>query len=611
MKKTINISLMILLLGLFSCENYLEKEPLDIISEQQVWNDPNLIRATLVNLYQKAPTRRMFNGGFPWGNDWDDKNGEGSPEPGFYTVLTDESTASYSWVGSKQINKEGLTRNSPYVHYWDYGLIRACNEFITKIDEGNVNEQHKKSFKAEARFIRAFAYFELVKRYGGVPIITKPQTLNDPHDELYPVRNSEKEVYDFILQECQEISELLPLPADIESGRANKYVALSLVSRAALYAGSIAKYGHSDLDGILGINADPNIYFKKSLDASNTIITEGFYTLYNGYADKADNYQHLFLDHNNPEVIFKRGFDGTALGHSFDFFNVVHGLGSGWGSYLNPTLELIDAYEMKDGSDGTIDWNNAHGTLQELFANKDPRMHGTVTFNGNSYGTGNLNVYIVESAAGNNGVYKLQDANPGTINTYTINGVPTPVQNVGKDAFPFVAEGSKTGFYIKKFINYDDLRVPKWQSPTDWIEFRLAEILLNKAEAAQELGQGGALEAINMIRGRAGIAPVASVDMDKIRHERRIELAFETHRMFDMRRWRIAGQVMNKVFHGIVPVLRLPENTYSYRKNCADNREDGINAEVSRYFNIDKMYYFPLGETLINNNPNLKENPNY
>ncbi|PWJ34972.1 RagB/SusD family nutrient uptake outer membrane protein [Sediminitomix flava] len=594
---------------LFSCSSILEREPLDIISEEQVWSDPNLIRANLVELYNQAPTRRLFHFGFPWGSGapWVDGNAEPAREPGSYVVISDESMASYSWVESRNLNINGYQRNDKFMEYWDYKIIRNCNEFLEKIEEGDLRPEDKDLFKAEARFIRAFVYFEKVKRYGGVPLITVAQDINAPEEELYPERNTEQEVYDFIIQECEEISVILTDASGTEHGRANRFAALSLQSRAALYAGSIAKYGQSDLGGVLGISNSAEAYFQKSLEASNKVINEGGYSLYNKHEDKAFNYQSIFLDDDNPEVIFEREFSGVAKGHSFDYFSVVQGYGSGWGSYLNPTLEIVEAYDFIDGSDGKIDWENENRPLAEVLANKDPRMHATVYFDGNMYPSGDvLDMYIVEE----NG--QLLDVNPGEWKAWDVDGEEVWLQNVGEHIYPKRSDGTKTGFFIKKFVSVDDLRVPQMQSETDWVEFRLAEIYLNQAEAALELGQTSvAIEAVNKVRERAGVANVTSLTMDKLRKERQVELAFETHRIWDLRRWRIAGDVLNQVHHGIVTVRQMPENTYRYIKYCCDAREEGLEASKPRYFNTDRMYYYPLGEEICNNNPNLVENPNY
>ena len=602
------------LITAFGCEDILDRQPLDIITENQVWSDPNLVRAQLIALYARAPTRRMFHGGYSWENNpvFNDNHAEPHEEPGMYSVITDEARASYTWSPSRAINREGIRRNDPVQRYWDYGLIRACNELIENVSLGNINEAEKAALTAEARFIRAFVYFELVKRYGGVPLILEAQFLDDSQENLYPKRNTEKEVYDFIIAECQDIeSKLLGKVAGNE-GKANKFVALALLSRTALYAGSIAKYGTVALDGVVGINADPNTYFKISLDASEKILNEGGYDLYNKHTDKAVNYEQAFMDDTSPEVIFKRIYLGQTYGHSFNYFNVVQGFGAGWGSYMNPTLELVDAYEFIDGTDGKIDWENTTGSLDDLLANKDPRMHGTVMFHGNDYVNGEkLKMHFVEGDFSDGKGYNLLANRPNSFNKWKIDGDSVLIQNVGEDVYPVGQDKTKTGFFLRKLVDFNNIRATNWESQQDWIEFRLAEILLNKAEASMEMGNSGpAIEAVNRVRERAGIAALGSIDIDKIRHERRIELAFEAHRIWDMRRWRIAEAVMNKEFHGLQTIWRLPEDTYRHLVMNCDDREAFNKESFPRFFDA-RMYYLPIGEVLINNNPNLVENPGY
>ncbi len=599
--------------SLISCSDLLDREPLDIISDSQVWDDANLVKANLMSLYAAAPTRRLFSYGFAWGDDWYDGTLEPSLEPGLYTTISDEAVSAYSWTESHSRNHQVVSRNDEYLKYWDYTLIRNCNEFIEKVEEGSITEEDKIIYQGEARFIRAFVYFEMVKRYGGVPIIKVAQSLDDPEEELYPSRDTEKDCYDFILDECRDIAENYLPETSEQTGRVNKYAALSLLSRAALYAGSVAKYGTVQLEGVLGIDSsEANNYFKLSLDASNEVL-EGPYALYEAVADKADNYQAIFIDSSsaNAEIIFARQFAEVDRGHSFDYFSVIQGYGSGWGSCINPTLDMVEAYDMIDGSSGVIDWENETRPMTEILANKDPRMHATVVYDGCAYGdSATVEDYIVETLIG--GSYKLLNSAPSEWQTWSVNGEDVTIKNTGNDTYSSArADGSKSGFYIKKFINFDDLRINAKQSGTDWVEFRLAEILLNKAEAAQELGEAGALEAINDLRRRAGVAEHTSIDMDKIRNERRVELAFECHRLWDMNRWRTTSEEMNKVMRGVAPIRIMPDNTYRYITFCCDARSDNFDQESARYFNPDRMYYTPLGEVICNNNPNIVENPNY
>ena len=158
-------------------------------------------------------------------------------------------------------------------------LNRQLNHMIESMETSTLSKA--KSFQAEARFLRAFNYFAMVKRYGGVPLITKETPLDAPEADVYPPRNKEKDCWDFIINECLEIADLLE--DNPTTAHASKWAALALASRAALYAGSIAKYGNVDLDGLVGIDAgEAEGYFKKSIEACEEIMTKSGKGLYKG-----------------------------------------------------------------------------------------------------------------------------------------------------------------------------------------------------------------------------------------------------------------------------------------------------------------------------------------
>lgn len=139
-----------------------------------------------------------------------------------------------------------------YIGMWGYNVIRGYNEFLLNMKNSTLDENLKNRRMAECRFLRALHYFNLAMRLGGVPIITEPQQIGD--EDIYPSRNTEKEVYEFVRKELDEIIDILPPSYDAANkGRVSRFAALALKSRAMLYAGSIARYGKMDLDGILGV----------------------------------------------------------------------------------------------------------------------------------------------------------------------------------------------------------------------------------------------------------------------------------------------------------------------------------------------------------------------
>ena len=277
MKRLISIYLItILAIIVSSCEeDVLDKKPLDIISDAVVWNDPNLIDAFFTNVYYRMTvlTNEVADNS-TWGSD------------GWFNItqvieISDEAlgcwtqNTSYAYRYGLDISGE-IYGQWPLLPWWEesYKIIRSLNEFIERIPSSPVEEDYKTARLAEARFLRAYNYFSMVKRYGGIPLITKVQNRNDPEEELFPHRAKEKEVYDFVISEMALIADDLPELRDSpEYGRPTKYAALALQSRAALYAGSIAQYGTVELDGVVGIeSSESQGYYEQAYEAAKTIM---------------------------------------------------------------------------------------------------------------------------------------------------------------------------------------------------------------------------------------------------------------------------------------------------------------------------------------------------
>lgn len=577
-----------------SCiDDFLDKKPIDRISDDAVFNDPALIDAYIFQLYNELPLHINYNG---WG--W---NPLGAAVY-YHMVVCDEAVQQGTyWDQYVKWNKGLEDATNTYDQWWGYPLIRKMNEFVEKIQNSVLSEAEVNTYIAEVRFLRAFAYFELVKRYGGVPIITKVQQMDDPVEELYPSRNTEQQVYDFIHNELIEVSTLLPdTRNETEYGRATKYAALALDSRAMLYAASIAKYGKVQNDGVVGIpGSEANNYFQKSYDSSLAIFNYAQTTnkigLYNKYPeDKAKNFYQLFIDERNIETIFSVQYNGMGgKGHSLDYWLAVQGISVGWGQEVNVLLELVEAFEYIDGSSGKLDkekLSKGSYDIIELFKNKDPRFNASVLYQDSPWQGLKIERY--------SGTWVIEDGVEKLITSanQTINGKVACAPAGGAYAV--------TGFTPKKY--YDErLDHPLWdQSETDFIVFRYGEILLNMAEAAYELGNTPeALKAINLLRDRAGIVLKQDLTLDDIRNERRVELAFEQHRQWDVRRWRVAVKELSRDFSGIKYYLEADTGKYRLEFN---NQVDGY----TRLFQ-EKHYYHPITPDRIANNPNLVENPGY
>lgn len=580
-----------------SCnKQVLDKEPLDIISDANVWGDKALVDAYLTHVYYEMYWLANESGGSVW---------EGDAFYAAYEVneVSDECFPQWrDWNPSTAFRYKygNLTIGGGLLEWWGYNTIRSINQFIERVPASPFSPEEITAKLAEARFLRAFCYFAMVKRYGGVPLITKVQNLNDPGDELFPARDKEEAVYDFIIAEIDAIANDLPEEVSAENlGRASKYAALALKSRAALYAGSIAQFGEVKIDGIVGIpGAKADTYYQASLDAADDIMSSGKYALYNSDADKAMNFRNIFLVKNNSEVIFAKRHDNVnnftgGNGWSIDFFNCPRPHAWGRGLYDQAYLELAESFEHVDGTPGTLDRSAIQQglwTIEDLWANKDPRFFGTFYTQNTSWKGSRLDFHR-----------GLRLPN-GTIQTDgSVDGI---LANGDQDY-----EG--TGIGILKYLDesHDNMAGANSGWPTssqDWQIFRYAEILLNYAEAALELGRSDdALIAINQIRERAGIAALASVSRDQIHHERRVELAFEGHRYWDLRRWRTAVTELSKPWSGIRYILDI--QTGKYQLMVINNVDGTSNIPQFRTEN----YYFPITIARTSNNPKLLENPGY
>ena len=609
MKKVIYLLLMVFLVVTSCQDDILDKQPKDIITDATVWSDPTLIDAFLTMQYSLTTVMENETGtyieswgaGSPVDGAWDIYQSEHGYGPLAINNIADEGKGGWEIIGTSGYKAGGLNSNGGLLEWWEYPyyIIRNLNQFIERVPNSPIDAALAKKKVAEARFLRAFNYFSMVKRYGGVPLITKEQQLDDPKEELYPARNSEQEIYDFIISEIDAIANDLPVNQTI--GRPSKWAALTLKSRAALYAGSIAQFGAVQLNGKLGIaQSQATSYYQKAYDASLQVINSGVYQLYNNDADKVKNFRNIFMVKKNSEVIFAKqhnfvdALGGGGATWSYDFVQrpKPHAWNGGMGN--EPYLEMAEEFEYNDGTSGKLDRTviqNKLWSIDELWGKKDPRFFATL--------------YTMETPWRGG----MVDFHKGLI---TPDG---KILDSGSDAYQGVAAWGNqnmwgggdfgTGFGVMKLLDEQVGIGGTWSnSGTDYIVFRYAEVLLNFAEAAFELGKSGdALNAVNQIRSRAGIAALTSVNREKIRHERKVELAFEGHRYWDLRRWRTAKTSLTGTFSGLRYILDY--TTRKYKLQVLDNI-DGRPA----MFN-DQNYYFPISLKRTGANKNLVENPGY
>jgi hypothetical protein len=579
-----------------SCtDDFLDRKPLDIISDADVWGNESAILAYLADLYdnvQMETNKSMASG-------------EGYP-----THFTDESMRGYVW----QIQHNPTYPDNFLVCYndvyglgyddpWAYAKIRKIHEFIEKMPDATIDQSAKDRYLAEAYFLRAFNYFTMAKRYGGVPLVKEAQKYDGSNGEaLQMPRSTEEETWNFIAEDLDKA--IAGLPEENVSGeqfRATKYAAYALKARAMLYAGSIARYGQVQLNGLVGIPSDKaNQYFNISLAASETIINSGKYKLYDKNPDdRAANYQNLFLDRTmHEEAIFVKAYSADK-GHSFDMMSLPQSIGTGWCNSIGPTLELVEAYECTDGTSGTLKINDADGNPiyydqpDDIFIGKEARFYGTILYPNATFA--GVTLEIRRGIIGSDGVKMAATTTAGLFQedpslTLSGKGGMTPAT-------------TNTGFYLRKYMDPAGVITGQDRSTTNFLVFRYGETLLNYAEAVMELGRpNDALPKLNEIRARAGVPLKTSVTMDDIRRERRVELAFENLRMWDLIRWRTFTQVCdNTLFAALLPWLDYKTGKYVFEK--APNL---LNS--SKTF-LEKNYYQPIPG--VAQNPVLIQNPGF
>lgn len=624
MKKHIYILLILLTFG-WGCndDSFLDREPTNILIDSQVWKDETLVLSVVADLYDRIPEYQTIQN---WWNYADFDEGFGSNGGDYWRSKNNE------WgYGEWSL--------------WNYDYIREINLFIQKAQSDDIAGQLETSvrnrFIAEGRFLRATAYFELVKRMGGVPLILEPMTYDFSGDPTYlqHARAKESEVYDFILSELDEIKGDLPNDVNIK-GRATQGLILAMESRVALYAASIAKYGVNTPNvslpgGEVGIPASrAEGYYQKALSAAEALINSGTYALYQKKENLSENFANLFIDKNaNPEVIFVKDF--KLQSGKVEPFTLQNQPWSGAedleGGRLNPSLNLVQSFEKLDNTFETFQTKDAdgnpifYGDPKDMFANRDARLEGTVMIPGSKYKGKDLDIWAgymqADGSVITGDTYGARKELPNG-NVEQVVGFDGPI-----DGLEFTAQ---TGFYVRKFM---DTATGSGQrglnSEVWWVRYRLAEVYLNASEAAFELGQmDKAAQYMDVVRRRAGFTTdLTGSDMsfDRIVHERKVELAFEGHELWDMKRWRLAHVVWNGES---VPLTDKPWKAdevsnrvfglWPYKYYAPGDPNDGkyvfvqhLPAQVTGAdrFRLGNYYSF-ISDEIRNNNPLIVKNPN-
>lgn len=574
------------LLALVSaCDDMLDKKPLTEVSEEDLWNDPALVQAYVNSRYNQ------IGHGFA---------------AGMLSSCVDESDNVWGSVGCEpfifaEMSSTNLGRLNGGSWRHDYrswstvwSNIASCNTFFERIDEVNFTDNSlKERLIGEVRYLRAYSYNDLLIRWGGVPIITQSYTVENMNEALTLTRATYKECVDFILSELDEAVSVLPASYSGDNyGRATSVAALALKSRILLYAAS-PLMNEGVKSPLIGYTTTESERWEKAANAAQAAIDAALkagYGLYNSSSDPVENYKNIFIDATsaNPEVLFARMGTNSSLGeriHDFEQWNFPMGSG-GWSGNC-PVQELVDDFEMiENGTSVKFDWNNPNHAANP-YENRDPRFYATILYDGASFQNREIGAYYDVDANGN----------------YLNSG--------GADS-KYGAENwnaSSTGYNMMKFLNEEYVGYSNnYSFNKNWIWLRLGEQYLNLAEALFQTGnESGAREAVNVIRQRAGMPNITKSGealLEAIKNERRIELVFEEHRYYDVRRWKEAEKYLDRSVHGI-EIKRYPDGRRTY-EICP--LKQSVSGE--RKF-AERLYWGAILQSEIDKNPKLEQNPGY
>lgn len=423
---------------------------------------------------------------------------------------------------------------------WGYNWIRHCNEFLDGLNTsgGKLPELYRKQAEAEVLFFRAYVYFELAKRYGASVIL-----YDKVSDGITRDRSTPDQVWDFIASDLDKAAEGLPTTVpDSKRGKLTKGAAWGFKARAMLYAKR----------------------WKAASDAVNSLEALQLYELF-------PNYESLFNQKRrtggaNKESILEFGYSSPNFGYSFDYFFCPPG-DQGY-AQISPTEDLVSQYQMADGSD--FSWSNPDHA-KNPYEGRESRFYASILYNGAPW-----KGRIVETFVG------------------------------GKDGFAIGGGTTSTGYYLKKFFDGSIRTQDTGFLPGELTFYfmRYAEVLLIQAEALAEQDQiTDGLKALNRVRRRAGFQQDLTATnkghlLSLIRHERMVELAFEGHRYWDLRRWGLAATLLNNTNVSGIKVTKSGDN-YTYEKIDADNGKKRVFPE--------KYYRFPIPLTEIQRNDKIQQ----
>ena len=512
------------------------------------------------------------------------------------------------------------SRNSRQPYRNSYIGIRRCNLFLANVHKTDVlidnpsdptKAKELTYFKGQTYFWRALLQFWLLRSYGRFVISTEPEDINS--EALYRERNTLEECVAQIVKDCDSAIDSLPTLWDEANwGRADRTAAQALKSRVLLYYASPLYQGDWDTWGNAKNTVGDKQRWIDAVDAARAAINDNeFYNITKvtafsrpySYNNSGSYNDVVVLNANldNKEIIFATG-KTTNYSARNEFYSLPAGVDGCYG-YTNPTQEMVDAFEVVTGSGDdrkaeAFDWNNPEHAANP-YANRDPRFYASINYNGKFWGYSSSKGYYIDTYEG--GVHRNR----------------------------LLSNSTKTGYYYCKFLSekFYSYTTNNYTTPSRRRhEFRFAELVLNYAEAMNEAygpygedpkgslridGINTAEGAINAIRARVNMPPLPtglSQDemRDKIKHERRIELCFEGHRFYDLRRWK-EGDKLGAPIHGVVI-----EPTGFNEKGRPTGFTYTVEKVEDRVWR-DCMYWWPIPYAEIVKYPNsgLEQNPGW
>ncbi len=554
MKRILYISILIATGLLYACSNeFLTVAPRSELTDLTFWKSENDATLALNGCYlnwEQYSNIAMFDGA---SDNAYEKSNFGYMKFGNGTLTPATYTQTGSWI-------DGKTRSAYFSYlscaWFDYAQIYKYNNFLSHIDDVPMDAEKKARYKSEVRFLRAYDYFWKVMLHGDMPLVTTVITA-----DAKLARDPAATVKQFILKELTEIAPMLPIQNNIDSkGHITRGAAIALKARLELFMGN----------------------FKDAMADAKAVIDMSVYELY-------PDYRSLFLESSeatNKEVILGIQYIKDVYPEHFEQLSAPAG-DTGW-SALNAVKSIVDAYECSNGK--TIDDPTSGYDINNPFKDRDPRLAMTIYYPGE---------FI-------NGLHG--DRYYNTLDQYLLNGDLNP-------DYHNLPNASRSGMNIKKWIDPKSPGMGGYPPNfgNNFHVIRLAEMYLTYAEAAIESGTNTALalDYINKVRNRAGHISATSLTRELVRRERRVELAFEGLRYFDIARWDLGAQVMNGPLYGSRLGTIDAKGKVTWKGDGKVVTIENYIVLETRTFHPDRKYLFPVPQSEMDANPNMVQNPGY